>query len=149
MTHSIAVCIISIICFAASHSFSSKVFSAWQRSEPTQTPGKEAVHSKTRQLSVPVLGGGQVKGYLLVQLGYTREKDADKGAETYIESVILDETLGYLFPKAQAGGGGVDKLDMEQVRKALLERVQGKIPDKKILELRFNEFTFMNRSEAK
>ena len=79
----------------------------------------------------------------------SREKDADKGAEGYIESVILDETLGYLFPKAQADGGGVDKLDMEQVRKALLERVQAKIPDKKILELRFNEFTFMNRSEAK
>lgn len=149
MIQSVAISIVAVMTFAAAHSLSLKMIQSKPEKASISKENKEVLRAKTRQLTVPVIAGGAVKGYLLVQFSYSRAKDNDKAAETLIESIMLDEALGYLFPRSQDKSGGLEKIDVEQFRKFILERVQSRVPDKQVNELRLNEFTFMNRSELK
>lgn len=104
---------------------------------------------KTKNVNIPVISQGEVKGYIVVQFGYRIEGDEAKKTSETAEMYILDEAINALYASTAKLGGQLERYQIQELTPALLKKVQERLSTTKITDLMLQEFTFVPRADVR
>ncbi|MDE3175891.1 MAG: hypothetical protein KGM15_07285 [Pseudomonadota bacterium] len=116
-------------------------------------PGEAALAAafetrKSRELSVPIIRDGAVKGYVVVQLNYIVDLEAAKKLQAPPEAYVVDETFQYIYGDDKIDFAHLDKLDLGKMTEALIQRVNTRLRSNVITDMGVIECNFLINSEG-
>ncbi len=103
---------------------------------------------KSRELNVPIIRDGAVKGYVVVQLNYVVDLAAAKKLPTPPEAFVVDETFQYIYGDDKIDFAHLDKLDLGKMTETLIQRVNTRLRGAVITDMGVIECNFLVNSEG-
>ena len=103
---------------------------------------------KSRELSVPIIRDGGVKGYVVVQLNYVVDLEAAKSLPAPPEAFVIDETFQYIYGDEKIDFAHLDKLDLGKMTETLIQRVNTRLRSNVITDMGIVECNFLVNSEG-
>jgi hypothetical protein len=104
---------------------------------------------KTRELNVPIIRDGAVKGYVVVQLNYVVDLAIAKTLPTPPEAFVVDETFQYIYGDDKIDFAHLDRVDIGKMTESLVQRVNTRLRSNVITDMGVAEFNFLVNSEGK
>jgi len=106
-------------------------------------------YEKTRPISVPILRGGAITGYVMAQFVYTIDADDLRTLRVPPESFILDETFQRLFADESIDFADLRAFDMRAFLGELTRAVNARIGEDVVRELMVEEFNFVDPDQVR
>jgi hypothetical protein len=103
---------------------------------------------KTRELSVPIIRDGAVKGYVVVQLNYVVDVEVAKKLPAPPDPFVIDETFQYIYGDDKIDFAHLDKLDLGKMTEELVRRVNTRLRTNVITDMGIIECNFLVNSEG-
>ena len=103
---------------------------------------------KTRELNVPIIRDGAVKGYVVVQLNYVVDVEAAKKLPAAPDPFVIDETFQYIYGDEKIDFAHLDKLDLGKMTESLIQRVNTRLRANVITDMGVIECNFLVNSEG-
>jgi hypothetical protein len=103
---------------------------------------------KSREINVPIIREGVVKGYVVVQLNYVVDLEAAKKLQVPPEPFVVDETFQYLYGDDRIDFNHLDRVDIGKMTEALIQRVNTRMRANAITDMGVVEFNFLVNSEG-
>ena len=103
---------------------------------------------KTRELNVPIIRDGGVKGYVVVQLNYVVDLEVAKKLPAAPDPFVIDETFQYIYGDEKIDFAHLDKLDLGKMTEALIQRVNTRLRANVITDMGVIECNFLVNSEG-
>ena len=103
---------------------------------------------KSRELNVPIIRDGAVKGYVVVQLNYVVDLEAAKKLPAPPEAFVIDETFQYIYGDDKIDFAHLDKLDLGKMTETLIQRVNTRLRGNVITDMGVVECNFLVNSEG-
>ena len=104
---------------------------------------------KTKEINVPKIRDGVVKGYVVAQLSYVVNSAAVESPALAPDSFVVDETFKYLYDDETIDFDHLDKFDLKKMTSTLAQTINKRIKSEAISEIGIQEFTFMATPESK
>jgi hypothetical protein len=102
---------------------------------------------KSRELSVPIIRDGAVKGYVVVQVNYVVDLAAAKKLPAPPEPYVIDETFQYIYGDDKIDFAHLDKIDIGKMTESLIQRVNTRLRTNVVTDMGIAEFNFLLNSE--
>ncbi len=103
---------------------------------------------KSRELNVPIIRDGSVKGYVAVQLNYVVDLAAAKKLPAPPEPFVVDETFQYIYGDDKIDFRHLDRVDIGAMMEALMQRVNTRLRANVITDMGVAEFYFLVNSDG-
>ncbi len=103
---------------------------------------------KSRELNVPIIRDGGVKGYVVVQLNYVVDLAIAKTLPTPPEPFVIDETFQYIYGDDKIDFRHLDRVDIGAMTEALIQRVNTRMRANVITDMGVAEFYFLVNSDG-
>jgi hypothetical protein len=103
---------------------------------------------KSREVSVPIIRDGGVKGYVVVQLNYVVDLEAAKSLPAPPEAFVVDETFQFVYGDEKIDFSHLDKLDLGKMTETLIQRVNTRLRSNVITDMGIIECNFLVNSEG-
>ena len=103
---------------------------------------------KTRELNVPIIRDGAVKGYVVVQLNYVVDLEAAKKLPAAPDPFVIDEMFQYIYGDEKIDFAHLDKLDLGKMTEQLIQRVNTRLRANVITDMGVIECNFLVNSEG-
>lgn len=103
---------------------------------------------KSREISVPIIRDGGVRGYVVVQLNYVVDLEAAKKLQAPPEAYVVDETFQFVYGDEKIDFAHLDKLDLGKMTETLIQRVNTRLRSNVITDMGVIECNFLVNSEA-
>jgi len=103
---------------------------------------------KTRELNVPIIRDGGVKGYVVVQLNYVVDLEVAKKLPAAPDPFVIDETFQYIYGDEKIDFAHLDKLDLGKMTESLIQRVNTRLRANVITDMGVIECNFLVNSEG-
>jgi len=103
---------------------------------------------KTRELNIPIIRDGGVKGYVVVQLNYVVDLEVAKKLPAPPDPFVVDETFQYIYGDEKIDFAHLDKLDLGKMTEALTQRVNTRMRANVITDMGVVECNFLVNSEG-
>jgi hypothetical protein len=103
---------------------------------------------KTRELNVPIIRDGAVKGYVVVQLNYVVDVEAAKKLPAAPDPFVIDEMFQYIYGDEKIDFAHLDKLDLGKMTESLIQRVNTRLRANVITDMGVIECNFLVNSEG-
>jgi hypothetical protein len=97
---------------------------------------------KTREINVPRIKDGVVRGYAVLILSYTVDTAALKTAEMAPEPILVDEAFRYVYGDDTIDFDHLDRLDFATMTKALTRAVNARVKAEALVDVGVQEFTY-------
>ena len=104
---------------------------------------------KTKEINVPKIRDGVVKGYVVAQLSYVVDSAALKKSQIPPDAFVVDEAFRYLYDDKTIDFDHMDAFDLDKMRKALIKNVNARLNAEVVLDMGIQEFTFLSAAQAK
>lgn len=104
---------------------------------------------KTKEISVPIIREGVVKGYVVIQLSYVVDLSIAKKLPVDPEPFVTDETFRYLYGDDKIDFAHLDRIDLDKLLHTLMFRVNGRTKSEVITDMGVLECNFLLNVEAK
>ena len=104
---------------------------------------------KTRELNVPIIRDGAVKGYVVVQLNYVVDLTIAKKLPTPPDAFVIDETFQYIYGDDKIDFAHLDRVDIGKMTETLIQRINTRLRSNVITDMGVAEFNFLVNSEGK
>jgi hypothetical protein len=104
---------------------------------------------KTRELNVPIIRDGVVKGYVVVQLNYVVDLEVAKTLQAPPEAFVIDETFQYIYGDDKIDFAHLDRIDIGKVTENLIQKINTRLRSNVITDMGVVEFNFLVNSENK
>ena len=103
---------------------------------------------KLKEISVPTIRDGVVKGYIVVKVSYV--VDVSKIAEARIspDAFVADEVFSYLYSDHEIDYNRLERYDIAKFKNEVINRTNTRLHTKIVSDLSLQEFTYMKASEA-
>jgi hypothetical protein len=111
------------------------------------TPVRE--FKKTKEIDVPKIRDGVVKGYIVVQLSYVVDDNAQKKTPLPPDPFIVDEAFRYIYDDNTIDFDHLDAFDLAKMTKALIKNVNARLNAEVVVDMGIQEFTFLSAAQAK
>jgi hypothetical protein len=111
------------------------------------TPARES--KKTKEIDVPKIRDGAVKGYIVVQLSYVVDANAEKKTPLPPDPFIVDEAFRYIYDDPTIDFDHLDAFDLNKMTKALIKNVNARLSAPIVIDMGIQEFTFLSAAQAK
>jgi len=111
------------------------------------TTAREA--KKTKEISVPKIRDGAVKGYVVAQLSYVVDSEAAKKSPVPADAFVVDETFRYIYDDNSIDFDHLETFDIDKMTKALVKNVNARMNGDVVVDLGIQEFTFLTTTQAK
>jgi hypothetical protein len=115
--------------------------------EAAAAPNKEA--KKTREINVPKIRDGVVKGYVVAQFSYVLNPEAEKKVPVSPDSFIVDEAFRYIYDDMTIDFDHLENFDLDKMVKALIKNVNARLDAPVLTDVGVQEFTFLSTTQAK
>ena len=102
---------------------------------------------KSRELNVPIIRDGAVRGYVVVQLNYVVDLEAAKKLPAPPEPFVVDETFQYIYSDDKLDFAHLDKLDLGKMTETLIQRVNTRLRANVITDMGIVECNFLVNNE--
>ncbi len=103
---------------------------------------------KSRELSIPIIRDGAVKGYVVVQLNYVVDLEAAKKLPAPPEAFVTDETFQLIYGDEKIDFSHLDRLDLGRMTETLIQRVNTRLRTNVITDMGVVEMNFLVNSEG-
>jgi len=145
--------IIFVACWAAliaiSSGFAIAHFREQSGKRPSDTAAPKLETRKTKEINVPKIRDGAVKGYVVAQLSYVVNAAAMEKSPLSPDSFVVDEIFKYLYDDETIDFDHLDKFDLRKMTSTLVERINRRLKIDAVSEIGIQEFTFMSTVESK
>jgi hypothetical protein len=90
-----------------------------QAAKDAAKPAESAFETrKSRELNIPIIRDGAVKGYVVVQLNYVVDLEAAKTLPAPPEAFVIDETFQYIYGDEKIDFAHLDRVDIGKSTRA-------------------------------
>ena len=120
-----------------------------QARRPVETTTPKFETRKTKEINVPKIRDGVVKGYVVAQMSYVVNAASLANSPLSPDSFVVDEIFKYLYDDESIDFEHLDKFDLRKMTSALAANINRRIGADAISEIGIQEFTFMTTSENK
>jgi hypothetical protein len=104
---------------------------------------------KTKEISVPKIRDGVVKGYIVTQLSYVVDSDAAKKSPVPAEAFVVDEAFRYIYDDPSIDFDHLEAFDLKKMTKALIKNVNARMNGQVVVDVGILELTFLTAAQAK
>ncbi|HEV3043855.1 MAG TPA: hypothetical protein VGY52_08295 [Roseiarcus sp.] len=119
----------------------------------TKTGAEQAVaqveSKKTKEIDVPKIRDGALKGYVVTQFVYSINVGAQKKHPISPEALVVDEAFRYLFNDDSIDFDNLKKYDLQKFTNTVIKNVNARLKADVVADLAIQEFTFMTSTDAK
>ena len=98
---------------------------------------------KLKELNVPKIRDGAVRGYIVVQMNYSVRNSRIKGDTALSDAIASDETFQYLYNDETVNFDHLEKLDIKKMTSTLIGSINARLKTDAVVELAVQEFTFL------
>lgn len=119
-----------------------------QHESPSETEPKSAREvRKLKEISVPTIRDGLIKGYIVIKLNYV--VDAAKAASTGIspDAFVMDEAFTYLYADSKIDYNRLDRYDIAAFKASVQNKTNERLRAPVVTDIAVQEFTFMRQTE--
>lgn len=110
---------------------------------------KNVEYRKTKEFTVPKIVGGEIQGYIVVQLSYAVDAELIKTVSTPPEPFLVDEAFRYIYNDDSIDFSDLTKYDLQKFTKALTGIVNKRLNANLVKDVLIAEFNYMSRLEVK
>jgi hypothetical protein len=103
---------------------------------------------KTKEINVPKLKNGVVRGYVIAQLAYSVDSAKLDGKSELVDLALVDEAFKYLFPDENVDVDQIEKFDAKRMTQTILSGVNKRIGVDAVTDVGVQEFVFEQASDA-
>lgn len=130
-------------------SFGASYVMKMQANKPAVKAESQAFETrKSRELNVPIIRDGGVKGYVVVQLNYVVDLAVAKTLRAPPEAFVVDETFQYIYGDDRIDFRHLDHVDIGAMTDALIQRVNTRLRANVITDMGVAEFYFLVNSDG-
>ena len=122
-------------------------FRAGEGDVPAPTAGKIEAR-KTKEINVPKVKAGVVRGYVIAQLAYSVDSAKLDGKSALVDLALVDEAFKYLFPDDNVDVDQIDKFDAKRMTQSILASVNKRIGVDAVTDVGVQEFVFEEANDA-
>jgi len=108
----------------------------------TRTPAGATEARKTREINVPRIKDGAIKGYAVMLLSYTVDVGALRKAAMAPDSILVDEAFRYVYNDDTIDFDHLDRFDIAKMAKALTRSVNARVKGDVLVDVGVQEFTY-------
>jgi hypothetical protein len=127
-------------------------FAVWQNSATAAVApqiGEAALDDgKTDVFSVPIIIDNTVHGYVVTQLAYTLDKTMKASVNVPVSYFINDEIFSQFYGH-YSDVKDVQTVKFDDVRKSIIDRVNGRFPQPLIKDLLVEQFNYITTTEIR
>jgi hypothetical protein len=124
---------------------------AYLKSRARATPTAEAAASetrKTKEINVPIIRDGGVKGFVVLQLTYVVDLREAKKLPVEPDPFVVDEAFRYIFDDDKIDFTHLDKIELDKMLRALIFRVNTRTKSQVISDMGILECNFLLNAES-
>jgi hypothetical protein len=104
---------------------------------------------KSRPISVPVLSGGQLEGYVIARFAVNVVSQQAKALDYKIEDIVTDEIFRVVYGTVGGDLRMDRKPDLLKISTSIVEQVNARTQPGIVRELLIQEFTFVTKQDAR
>jgi len=126
--------------------------SHWMQTRANQAAAPAIVASesrKTKEINIPIIRDGAVKGYVVTQLSYVVDLAVARTLATPPDSFVVDEAFQYIYGDEKIDFAHLDRLELDKMTQALTLKVNMRLRANVITEMGVLECNFLLNAEAK
>jgi len=97
---------------------------------------------KTREINVPRIKDGAVKGYAVVLLSYTVDLGEMKKAEMKPDPILVDEAFRYVYSDETIDFDHLDHFDFTKMTQSLVRSVNARVKAGVLIDVGVEEFSY-------
>jgi hypothetical protein len=130
----------------------SQGMNAWMRERAARpTPIELAAFDsrKTKEINVPMIREGAVKGYVVVQLSYVVDVAVAKTLPVPPDAFVVDETFQFIYDDDKIDFTHLDRIDLDKMTQLLIQKVNTRLRANVITEMGVVECNFLLNNEVK
>ncbi len=103
---------------------------------------------KSRELNVPIIRDGAVRGYVVVQLNYVVDLAAAKKLQVPPEPFVVDEAFQLLYGDEKIDFSHLDRVDIGKMTETLIQRINTRLRANVITDMGVVEFNFLVNNDG-
>jgi hypothetical protein len=104
---------------------------------------------KTKEINIPKIRDGVVKGYVVAQFSYDLDSAAAKTAPISPDDYIVDEAFRYIFSDTEIDFDHLESFDLRKMTDALTKAVNARLHAPIVTSIGIQEFSFLTANQAK
>jgi hypothetical protein len=116
---------------------------------PAQASASASESRKSKEINVPIIRDGQVKGYVVAQFSYVVDLVVAKTLPVPPEAIFVDETFRYIYDDEKIDFTHLDKLELNKLTSTLMQKVNARMKADVITDIGVIECTYLLNAEAK
>ncbi len=124
-------------------------FREQQACRPIEATSVKFETRKTKEINVPKIRDGAVKGYVVVQLSYVVNISLLEKTSLSPDSFVVDEIFKYLYDDETIDFDHLDKFDLKTMTASLVGNINRRVKAEAVSDIGIQEFTFMATPEVK
>jgi hypothetical protein len=136
-----------LVTLAASYETTSLIRDRANR--PAQLSASAFESRKSREINVPIIRDGVVRGYVVAQFSYVVDLAVAKTLPTPPEAYFVDETFRYIYDDESLNFQHLDKIGLEKLTSTLMQKVNARLKAQVISDVGVVECSYLLNTEAK
>ena len=112
-------------------------------------PAEVLQSQKTRVINVPVVIGGQLRGYVSVQFVFTEDTNLLKGLQVPPEVYLLDEAFRALYADTNLDPAHVEKYDLQKLTARLVKGTNDRLGAPLVKDVLIENFAYIEKDVDK
>jgi len=136
-----------LITLAASYGIHTVLQSRADAPPPADTTASES--RKTKEINIPIIRDGAVRGYVVLQLSYVVDLAVAKKLPVEPDAFVVDEAFRYVFDDDKIDFAHLDKIELERMTRTLVSRVDARMKAEVITDMGVSACNFLLNAEAK
>jgi hypothetical protein len=136
-----------LITLAASYEATSYLQARANHPAPAATSPSEL--RKSKEINVPIIRDGAVKGYVVAQFSYVVDLAVEKTLPVPPESYFVDEAFRFIYGDEKIDFTHLDKLELGKLTQSLKQKVNTRVNAEVLTDVGVIECTYLLNAEAK
>jgi len=112
-------------------------------------PAESRQAKKTREINVPKIRDGAIKGYIVAQFSYVVDGAAASKVPLSPDPFIVDEAFRYLYNDNTLDFDHLEAFDLDKLTKTVANNVNARLGVPVVKEVGIQEFTFLSSAQIK
>jgi hypothetical protein len=104
---------------------------------------------KTKEIDVPKIRDGAVKGYIVAQFSYVVDDALAKAAPISPDDYIVEEAFQYIFSDPEIDFDHLETFDLKKMTDALTKAVNARLKAEVVSSIGIQQFSFLTATQAK
>jgi len=136
-----------LITLAASYGIHAFMQTRADAPPPAEASASEA--RKTKEINIPIIRDGAVRGYVVLQLSYVVDLAIAKKLPVEPDAFVIDEAFRYVFDDDKIDFAHLDKIELDQMTRLVISRVNARMKSEVITDMGVLACNFLLNAEAK